>query len=370
MKRILLFVVSLCCISVLMAETVRIGVLLPLKEHSERGTTIVEFYRGLLMAVDAVKQEGISVEVTAMDCGTSETSMVAALNRPGMQNLDVVFGPLDAVQVPTLVEHCGRNNIRMVLPFNTPCPQVYSCPWIYQVGVAQELLYPGISTLIMDNMKDCNFVFYKTGERDDRAQSFVSHLEQVLRLRNLPTTSLAAGGDDFACDRALNLTRENVVVPDSRSLQSLNGMLNKLKAYQGNHPECKVSLLGYPEWLTYTQGMLQDFYQFNTHVFSSYYRNPLSGRVAKFDQQYLHNFVQASRNTFPRAEMLGYDLGYYFLYGLATLGEEFDSKQGTLKQQPVQHTFRFQQMGEQSGFVNTFVQLVNYTTSHTIQIVK
>ena len=132
----------------------------------------------------------------------------------------------------------------------------------------------------------------------------------------------------------------------------------------------KVSLLGYPEWLTYTGTLLQDFYLFDTRVFSTYYRNPLSGRTAKFEQQYLNNYTVPSRISYPRAEMLGYDLGYFFVHGLAALGRDFDAQQNALPQQPVQHGFNFTRVGEQGGYVNTFVELVHYKSNKTIQLIK
>lgn len=351
-------------------DSVKVGVLLPLKESTDRGRTFIEFYRGLLMAVEDAKGEGIHVEVTAMDCGTTEAQMAQVLPHAALADLDVIFGPADSAQVTLLSEHCRRHGIRMVLPFNTPCPQVYSNPWIYQVGVAQELLYPGISNLLLENMPNSNFVFYRSGQEDPRGQAFTSHLTQVLRLRGMQMTELPAACDERACDLALNQFRENVVIPDSRSREALTALVNGLKDYHGKYPQYKIRLLGYPEWLTYARTMLQDFYQFDTHVFSAYYRNPLGGRVAKFEQRYQQNFSRRSRESYPKAEMLGYDLGNYFLQGLARLGHDFDPAQHQPPLQPVQHTFHFQRVGEAGGFVNLHVQLVRYTTNNTIQVVK
>ncbi len=370
MKRIFSLLL-LCIIGGLLyaATTVKVGVLLPLKEQSARGTTFVEFYRGLLMAVEQVKQEGTSVELYALDCGTSETSLQQTLANEQLATMDFIFGPADVVQVTSLSEYCRKHKIRMVLPFNTPCPQVYSNPWIYQVGVSQELLYPGVSTLVMKHLENSNFVFYTSGEQDARAQTFVNHLRQVLQLSERQTTALAAGADEYAYDRAFNQFRQNVVIVDSRSQTALSQMLAGIKAYQTQYPQYKIVLLGYPEWLTYTQTMIHDYYQFDTRVFSPYYRNPLSGRVLKFEQQYQQNFNTPSRLSYPRAELLGYDLGYYFMHGLATLGRDsFDAAQRTLQQQPLQHTFGFQRVGEEGGFVNLNVQLVHYSVNNTILI--
>ena len=370
-KKRLPFLLLLCIICVATwSATVKVGVLMPLKEKSERATTLIEFYQGLLMAAEQVKSEGVSVDIYALDSGSSEAQLQQALQKVELAQMDVIFGPVDAVQVPSLAEYCQQRGIRMVLPFNTPCPQVYSNPYIYQVGVAQELLYPAISALVMDNMANSNFVIYHSGEADSRGQSFTDHVGQVLRLRNMQVSQLAADGDELAYDRALNQFRNNVIVPDSRSLTAINKLLRGIKAYQQNHSQYRIKLLGYPEWLTYTNTLLKDFYQYDTYVYSSYYRNPLSGRVARFEQTYKRNFNKTPRASFPRAEMLGYDLGCYFLNGMAMLGANFDEQQGTINQQPVQHYFNFQRVGEQGGFVNLNVQLVHYNTNKTIQVVK
>lgn len=371
MKRLFIFF-GLCLLELALyaASSVRIGVLLPLKEKTERGTTFIEFYQGLLMAVEQAKEKGINVDVYAADCGASETQLQEVLKNPALQEMDVIFGPADAVQVTSLSEYCRQHRIRMVLPFNTPCPQVYSNPWIYQVGVIQELLYPAITKLVLDNLENSNFILCHSGEADARGSSFVEHIKQVLSLHNMQTTTLAANADEFAFDRAFNQFRRNVVLLDSRSNTAINRLLVNLKAYQQKYPQYKISLLGYPEWLTYTKEHLQDFYLFDTYVYSPYFRNPLSGRVAKFEQNYQQNFGSAMRNTFPRAGMLGYDLGNYFLQGIATWGDDFDNQQGALEQRPLQHGFRFQRVGEQGGFVNLYALLLHYTTNKTIQVLK
>lgn len=372
MKRLFILLSTLVLLFVYVQAgfaTVRVGVLLPLKDTTGRGTVMVEFYRGLLMAINVAKDAGIDVDCYAVDCGSSDKQMKTVLTRPELSQLDVIFGPLDAGQVTTLSEFCSSHKIRLVVPFNTPCPQVYFNPWIYQVGVSHELLYPGIANLVAENMEGSNFVFYHSGDSDERGISFTNHLAQVLKLRDMPTKNLAAGGDEFAFDRALNQFRNNVVVIDSRSLESLNQMLSKLKAYLANHEKYRISLLGYPEWLTYTGTLLRDFYRFNTYVYSPYYRNPLSGRTAKFEKQYLRNYTQPSRVSYPRAEMLGYDLGLYFIQGLGLHRETFDEQPLAISDL-VQHDFRFQRIDEQGGYINTFVQLVHYTTNSTIQTLK
>ena len=372
MKRLIvtIFVLFALVGSIGLWAQVRVGVLLPLKEQSARGTTMVEFYRGMLMAIDDLKQQGYSVDVMAVDAGVSEESMKQALTDGHLAQSDVIFGPADVSQVPVMASYCKEHSIRLVLPFNTPCPQVYTNPYVYVTGVMQELLFPVVTTLVMREMENSNFVFYETGETDERGRAFFDHLKQIVHLRGLQSTTLRASDGVGGFTAGLNQFRKNVIVMDTRSQSALVPLVGNLKLFRDQQPEYKVSLLGFPEWLTYTNTMLRDFYLFDTYVYSPYYRNPLGGRVAKFEQRYLQNFGQASRNVFPKAEMLGYDLGMYFLQGLAAMGSGFDSAQGSIVQNPLQHTFRFQRVGDLGGYVNLHAQLVHYTTFNTIQEIR
>ena len=368
---LVLWAVCLTSVGAWAAEALKVAVLMPLKEQSPRGETVLEFYQGLLMAVQQLKTEGQSVDVYALDSGTGEAQMETVLRNSMLTKMDVIFGPADGAQIAPLADFCRQHGIRMVMPFNTPCNQLYSNPWIYQVGVAQEQLYPGITALVMDQMENSHFVVFHSGEQDERGQSFTNHLTQVFALRQMQVTSLPAGADVRAFEQALNQFRENVIIPDSRSLKAVKDLLAGLKAFRADFPQYKVKLLGYPEWLTYTSVLLKDFYALDTRVFSAYYRNPLSGRVLKFEQQYRQNFGKASRNSFPRAEMLGYDLGCYFLRGLARYGADFDNQHAAMAEaQPLQQYFRFQRVGEQGGFINLHVQLVHYGANNTIQVEK
>lgn len=369
LKRYVLLVVLALTSLAAWTQSIRVGVLLPLKEKSDRGSTLVEFYQGLLMAVEQAKTEGVSVDVHTTDCGTSVEQMQQVLTNNQLEQMDLIIGPVDAAQVPLLSEFCYKHCIRMILPFNTPCPQVYTNPYIYQVGVAQELLFPGISTLVINTLGDSRFVFCHSGESDTRAGSFSEHLRQVLNLRNIPTAQLNTSMGDFDCSTALSPVQNNVIVIDSRSRKALEQTLNGIKACQQG-TQYKVTLLGYPEWMAYAQAMQRDFATYNAYLYTSYYRNPLSGRVLKFEQQYQKNFGKKSRDSYPRAEMLGYDLGYYFLHGLSTLGTYFDEQQGTLEQLPLQHAFRFQRVSEQGGYVNLHTQLVHYAPNNTVRIIQ
>ena len=69
------------------------------------------------------------------------------------------------------------------------------------------------------------------------------------------------------------------------------------------------------------------------------------------------------------AAQVGFDLGYYFLRGLAIFGDNLEERHERVPALPYQNPYWFQQQGEKDGFVNTFVELVHYTTFQTIDLI-
>ena len=53
---------------------------------------MVEYYEGFLMALDSLKQKGVSVDLYTYDSGKTTASINKILNKPEMKNMDVIFG--------------------------------------------------------------------------------------------------------------------------------------------------------------------------------------------------------------------------------------------------------------------------------------
>ena len=119
------------------------------------------------------------------------------------------------------------------------------------------------------------------------------------------------------------------------------------------------------EWQTYTNTLLNSFFSFDTYIYSSYYYNALAPNTKVFEQTFTRNFNTAMAINYPRYAMMGFDLGYYFIHDIqanesATLSEH----------EPYQNMFRFVQDTENSGFCNRFVQLIHFTKTKQIELIR
>ena len=105
------------------------------------------------------------------------------------------------------------------------------------------------------------------------------------------------------------------------------------------------------------------------YIYSTFYRNPLSIRNEQLDRQFMNWFHTPMSNTYPRYALMGFDLGCFFIRGLSIYGRDRLAKNiQQVPAYPFQHSLFFEQSSEGNGYVNTFVQLIHYTTYQSIEL--
>lgn len=353
-------------------NSISIGVLLPLEESSERGAKMVEFYQGLLMAADSVRRSGVDITIHALHTGSTKVSMQQLLNthKQELQHVHLIFGPVDGAQIEPLNQFCMQNNIRLVMPFAHMQGETNQ-PLAYTATAPSNVSATDAAALVQKTMeKKANYVILNTNEPDTRGALFTGKLKECLAEKKVAARVLNIDGDDFAFESAFNQTQVNCIVPDNTGIKSLNILCTKLRDFAAAHPQYRLRLVGYPEWMAYTETLLDSFYQFDTYAYCTYYNHPLSPSTQSFDNAFASNFGHPMMMSFPRYAMMGFDMGYYFMHGLAALGDTFEAKQGKIKQQPAQHNFLFRQDAEGGERMNHFVQLVHYSTDQKITLVQ
>lgn len=351
-------------------KNLRVGVVLPLTEKTDRGHKFVEFYQGLLMAAETIKKEGINIDIYAWNSGTSEAQIRELMGKMEGADLQVVFGPADALQIAPLRDFCAQHNIRIVLPFsNNLANNTYAK--LYTATSSNAIVMNEAASLIASQYANRNYIIVNSGEEDAKGKAFVQHLTQQLGKKGVTPRQLNLHGDEFAYDMAFNQFRQNCVVIDNANVKTLNILLAKLNEFKLKHPDFQVCLQGYPEWQTYTGTLLNDFFTYDTYIYSTYYYNPLSEKTEDFQKRFFKNFGKEMLLSYPRYGMMGYDMGYYFMHGMAMLGDTFENLLPSIPQDAYQHMYRFTGSAEDgSGYTNSFIQLIHFTPKKTIELIR
>lgn len=347
---------------------IRVGIMLPLHDRNGDGRRMVEYYRGVLMACDSLKANGISTDVRAWNVA-EESDIRQVLKDPYAADRDVIIGPLYTKQVKALGDFATANDIRVLIPFSIGSTEVYNNGNVFQVYQNGNTLNEAYVYRFFQRFKDCHPVIIDCNDSTSTKGGFTAALRRKLDQENIAYTITNLRSGEAAFAKSFSAKKRNVVVLNTSRSAELNVAFAKLNGMVMTNPKLQVSMFGYHEWLSYTRTHLDNFYKFDTYIPSTFYMNPLSQRATRFSQKYRWNFHQDMQAYPARFAVTGFDHAYFFIKGLHLYGKPFSGASGTVGYTPIQTPLHFERIGN-GGMLNKAVLFVHYSPEHRIETIN
>ena len=332
---------------------------------------MVEYYQGVLMAINELKKNGTSFDIHTYDTQNNATTVRQILARSEMKDMDLIIGPGHATHIPAISAFSKQNKIRLVVPFTSKCDEVFGNPYLYQVNTPQSYLYSEVYEHFLRKFRGNNIIFVDAGDGETDKREFIGGFKQELKDQHIPFREINANSKE-SIEQALQAGTENILIPTSGSNIALIKLLPYLKAlklsWEAEETPDKYSLhlFGYPEWQTYTTDHLDDFYTFDTYFYTSFYANNLSVSVVNFQKEFRQWYHKEILNTYPKYAILGYETAHYLLKGLSLYGNKLEQHLNNIQVTPIQTSFRFERVSNWGGFINKKVFFIHFTKDHEL----
>ena len=352
-------------------STIKAAVVLPFNTDGtgtrDEQVRMVEYYEGFLMAMDSLKKQGISIDLYTYDSGKTASSVNKILNKAEMKNMDIIFGPAHPEQVKPMAEFAQKHNSRLVIPFSSKGDDVFGNPAVYQINTPQSYLYSEVYEHYLRKFPNAHVIFLDAATGHTDKDDFVKGLKEELKNKQITFKELRGENiNPEGMKLAVDSLRENVIIPTSGKNVVLTKILPQLIVTSREHPNYDMKLFGYPEWQTYTDDHLANFFELNTYFYSSFYTNNLFPAAIQFTNAYRKWFSKDMANTFPKYGMLGFDTAYFFLKGLNDYGSNFEDQVKQMQVTPIQTGFKFDRVNNWGGFINRKVFFVNFTKNYEL----
>ena len=349
-------------------RALRVGVMLPLHNDNGDGKRMVEYYRGMLMACDSLRTQGISTDISAWNVA-EDKDIREVLKDPRAAACDLIVGPLYSKQVKPLSEFAIANDIRVLIPFSIITPEINSNASIFQAYQNGNQLNEAYVQRFYQRFKDCHPVIIDCNDSTSTKGSFTTALRRMLEQKGIAYTITNLRSSEGMFKKAFAMNQRNVVVLNTSRSSELNVAFAKLNGLVATTPGILVTMFGYTEWLMYTRQNLDNFYKFDTYVPSTYYMNPLSPRAERIRQKYRWNFHQDMQSYHQRFAVIGFDHAYFMLKGLHLYGSNFTGASGLVGYTPIQTPLHFERI-ENGGLQNRATMFVHYTTDNKIETIN
>ena len=352
--------------------SIKAAVLLPFmtKENGNRDEQVrmVEYYEGFLMAVDSLKQQGVSVDIHTYDSGNTTATITQLINtKKELKDMDIIFGPLHTDQIKIMADFAKKNKIRLVVPFTSKSDEVFNNPYVFQINTPQSYLFSEVYEHYLRKFPNAHVVFLNADTGDKDKDEFIKGLKEELKNKQITFKELkGAEISPEGMKTAVDSLRENVLIPTSGKKIALIKILPQLIITAREHPNYNMRLFGYPEWQTYTDDHLSNFFELDTYFYTSFYTNNLFPAAIKFTSAYRKWYSKDMANTYPKYGMLGFDTAYFFLKGLARYGNHLEEEMNNMTLNPIQTGFKFERVNNWGGFINRKVFFVRFTKDYEL----
>ena len=351
---------------------IKVALLLPFGSTesvpSAQSARYIEYYEGLLLAVDSLQKMGCSIDLSVYDSGEGTKKVKDILKEEALKEANLIIGAVSNDQIGLVADFAEKNSIRYVIPFTSKNDDVLSNAYVYQVNTPHSYLYAKASQAGCDLFANENIILLDLKDNEEKVD-FIKTFKAEMKQRNIPFKELKHNSETFTADleAILKPDKRNIIVPTSSSLEALNKIKSPLRILTDAKPEYMLTLFGYPEWQTYMRdGYLEDFHALNTYIYSFFYADNLSKEVSDFYTQYKTWFSKNLINTFPKYGILGFDTGMYFLGAMNKYGKNFENNLDKIKYKSIQTNFDFHRVNNWGGFINTNIFIVHYQNDYNV----
>ncbi|MDR2679677.1 MAG: LysM peptidoglycan-binding domain-containing protein [Tannerella sp.] len=351
----------------------KVALLLPYnvgnRKRDSAGNPITEYYEGLLLAVDSLRNMGHSVELFNYDIsdGTSSLQKIFKEEEQTLKDVNLIIGGGSNEQIKIIADFAQSNKTKYVIPFTSKNDEVLNNAWIFQVNTPQNLLYANAAYAGANLFAKHNILFLDTKDSDNQTE-FINDFKKELKERNISWKDAVYDASNFPerIEALLTTNKPNVIMPVSNSQDALIKIKTVLRFIAETKPEFKINLFGYPVWQTYTKDCLEDFHALDTYIYSLFYADNMNPGVKKFYDNYKNWFSKSPASTIPKYGMLGFDTGMFFFGALQQYGVNFENNLSEIKYKSLQTGFNFERVNNWGGWINTNIYIIHYNKDFII----
>ena len=327
---------------------------------------MIEFYQGMLLALDKLKDEDVSVNLKVFDSQADGTSLQPLIESGKLDDADIIFGPRWTKQITEMARWSTAHQVPLVLPMNAGADDVFNNPYVFQLNTPQSYFNQEIYNHFLEQFPNPNVIIMDADEF--RRNEFIDGLKTVMADHGIPYSTLDIDTAYQELMDTLAPDKQNIMIINSSSSGPLNTLLPVLQLItRTKAPEIETHLFGYPEYQIYAQDHLDELYEVDTWFYSWFYTNNMLKESVDFNALFRRSFSRQMLVSYPSFASYGYDTGYYFLKGIATYGKDFENHLNEIKTDPVQMGFKFERVNNWGGFINRKVFFVHFSNEYKVE---
>ncbi|MEX1193275.1 MAG: LysM peptidoglycan-binding domain-containing protein [Brumimicrobium sp.] len=258
----------------------------------------VDFLMGAQLALDSLKEMGVTADVHIIDTKGDVKILAELLNSELFEKVDLIIGPFYPKLVEKTANWSKKNKIEMIVPTSIPSKLLMDNPYVTATVPSDLTLLNSMAKYIAKNHADDKLFIINDEEQEvkDRIAYFkkiyFENVADTLNSNQFIMTDLgSSSGRDLA--RKIDPDTSNFFICLSDNVQQVMKFINALNAaknYSSTVGKAKVTVVGTKEWED--MSTLSSYYRnrFNLHYATSNYLNYEEDTIIAFINHYNNEY--------------------------------------------------------------------------------
>lgn len=319
----------------------------------------IEFYEGLIIAVDSMQKAGLSIDLHVYDTGNDSIQVKRILAKPEMPHMDLIIGPFFAQNYNITAKFAAQHNIKIVSPFVRSPELISQHSNLFHLNASPETKMHELAAHIALSYQDFNLIMVISGSKDDKSLS--NEFKKSLEANTASFARKPQYNEVIYTERGLagvstrlDVNKPNIVVNLITGETMISNYISNMAKLTRNF---NITMYGLPEWQGYRTFNLNDLMSVNLHLFDNTFVDYSNPNTIAFLKEFRSRYKgEPEENNYG---YLGYDVGLYFLKALFDYGLDFENCLDQMKYNHISTGFRWKQVNGK-GYENTFLNLYRF----------
>lgn len=340
------------------------SLMLPFKATGTSGSrSNMDFYSGVLLAVNDLAQAGTSVDLNVIDIAEN----IQSLGNIDLTENDIVMGPVSVKDMTEALSAAGSSAM-FISPLDPKAESLVSGnPDLIQAPTPHKIQYMDLASWLKEDTRPEDRVLL-ISEKGARLTESTFEMKQAADAMGVPyktfSYSILEGRDvEKPLKELMTQTATNRVMIVSESEAFVNDVVRNLNMMI--HQKYEIVLYGASKIRSFETIEVENFHKTNLHVSLTYYIDYDDPRVKNFLLKY-----RALFNAEPtQFAFQGYDIASYFIELCSKYGKNWQDKMSHEEKSMLQSTFKCMKDGD-GGYINHGVRRIVYGKDWTISKVR
>ncbi len=325
--------------------------------NSSRPLRFIQFYEGLRIAADSLKNLGMSLKFHVYDVDEDSVKTKKLLRSPEIAKMDLIIGLTYGSTFQVLVSFAKQKNIPIVNPLSNKRQNIEGNPTAFLANPTVKAMAASICEFLFNKYTNERILLVSSNkENEKKTLKVISQGFENLKMQTdkkgpeIIDTSLGDAVSNLS--DLLSKSKENVILLFSNDELFVAEYIRKLLLLSEGY---QLTLFGMPGWSEFKSVESAALLKLNYHSFSASY--------VDYKQKEVNDFLLKYRDLYKTEPQdfafQGYDIGDYFFSALYYYGKDFYQCADQYTKKCLQTCYVFKSDGK-DGFENTWLNIYKY----------